>query len=254
MSVNVNYESTFGRVRQNSLVVSALIAMAAVMQTNVLARSMPPVDEAGKDPSLQKVRAQLLTVISRHDKKALLPWLDPDIQYAHGGGAGIHDFIENWGIGSKGSDFWGKMEFALKHGGYFEKGRDFYSNKLGWIKDSQSEFIAPYYLFYCDNEQSFAKTFGKFDDGCRANIISRNLPLHSQPNPEAPIIANLSYDLVRVDAEADQRRQSWTKVMTTDGTCGFVETNELSFQTDPIAVFRKIYGNWRLIWFGYDGP
>ncbi len=254
MAVNVNHESIFVRVRQNSLIASALIAMAVVMSTNVLARSMPPVDEAGKDPSLQRVRAQLLTVIRHHDKKALLPWLDPDIQYAHGGGAGIHDFIENWGIGSKGSDFWGKMEFALTHGGYLEKGRDFFNHKLGLVQDKRPEFVAPYYQFYCDDEKSFVKTFSSLEDGCRANIISGRPPLRSQPNLKAPIITNLSYDLVTVDQEAYERHHPWTKVMTTDGKSGFVETKELTFQTDPIAVFRKIHGNWRLIWFGYDGP
>jgi len=77
--------------------------------------------------------------------------------------------------------------------------------------------------------------------------------MHSQPNAKAPIIANLFYDLVTVDEEADARHQPWTKVMTTDGRCGFVKTKELTFQTDPVAVFRKIHGKWRLTWFGYEG-
>jgi len=105
------------------LAIAMLLSLA--IKTDVFALSMPLVDDARKDPSLQRARAQLLIAIRRRDRKALLLWLDPDIHYAHGGGAGVRDFFDNWGIDSKGSDFWNQMEFALTHGGYLEKDANF---------------------------------------------------------------------------------------------------------------------------------
>jgi hypothetical protein len=189
---------------------------------------VPPIDEAIKDRSLLMERKKLLEALKHHDKSALLKEMDPKIGYALGGGAGVRDFCENWQLNRQDSSFWAKLTYALEHGGYFEH------------ENGNLEFNAPYCRFYFPEDKIQ-------EDSSRAIVVEKNVPLHATPGRLSKVVAILSYDLLQVPEEQGTK---WTKVITTSGASGYIETKYLRFDSDDFAVLRKSHGKWRLVWFG----
>ena len=88
---------------RNALSVVVLTVLWAAQVTPVSARpaaprKLLPVDEAKKDASFLRFRAQLQAAIARHDVAALQKSIDPDIRHSFGADGGRQSFLARFGL------------------------------------------------------------------------------------------------------------------------------------------------------------
>lgn len=197
-------------------------------------RKALPVDEGKTDASFSAFREKTLQAAKRRDVKYILSIVDANIRNTFGDSNGIAEFKKMWKINSPKSEFWDEFITVLSNGGTFLKEAD------------AKTFAAPY-------------TFTSFPDDLDVfeyhAIFGNNVNLRSKPEMKAPVVASLSYNIVRVDFEnsvKDETRENkylWLKVKTLGGNTGFVNAKYVRSPIDYRAVFEKRGGRWKMITF-----
>ncbi len=196
----------FGIVLLSFLITGFSLSISAQKERQIF-----PVDEAKKDASFNVFRGKLISAVKNKDKKFLLGILDRDVKGSFGGDSGIEDFKKLWKIDSPQSDLWNELLFVLANGGKFIK--------------AKKEFCGPF---------SFTNFPEDLDSFQYQMIFGNNVNLRAQPDSTAKVVAQLSYNVVKVDYEnsvPDKRREneySWLKIETLGGKKGFV-SHEYSF-------------------------
>jgi hypothetical protein len=203
------------------------ITLCALLSSPCQATQQPPKDEATTDATLVTFRQHLLRAVKHKDLPFIISILDPNVQYGLGAGSGKTEFMRNWNLSAKQSDFWTKFNLAVERGGVF------------YTEDGKREFTAPY--------ADFDKVAGSENE--MAVVVNSCEPLREQPNETAKVLTTLHYDMVELPGAGDQKPSAWTKVKVGDKQ-GYVASIDLIKQTDPFAKFRKIHGKWYLTWFG----
>ncbi len=184
-----------------------------------------PVDEAPKNPSFLAFRTRLLEIVKRQDAAALEPIIDPHITYTYGGGEpGWKGFRQYWKLDQPGSELWPLLEHVLNHGGGFQK---------------DGSFAAPYVTaIWPDDLEPYG--YGA--------IMGEHVRVRARPAADAPVVGELSYDLVVVD-----RKKRWTKgwvpVQLAGGGTGYVSARYFSSPVDYRAYFSQKSGQWRMTVF-----
>ncbi len=197
-------------------------------------RFVKPVDEARRDASFLAFRTKLIEAVKKRDAKYLVGVLDRNIKASFGGDEGIEDFKKMWKINSPNSKLWNELLTALTNGGKFDKA------------EKNTYFSAPY-------------SFNGFPDDLDAFehqvIFGNNVNLRAQPDLQAKVVAQLSYNVVKVDYQnsvGDKKNDGeyiWLKVETLGGKKGFVNAK---FVRSPIAyraIFEKKGGSWKMTAF-----
>lgn len=190
------------------------------------ARKLEPLDEASKDPSFLKFRQQLLEAVERRDARYVVSILDPKIHNSFGGDGGIEEFKAMWKPERRDSKLWDELRKVLTHGGAFEDGT----------------FWAPYVY------TNFPEDLDAFDYGA---VLEDKVLLRLQPEASAPIVATLSYHIVKIDYEGsgDLENPTWCKVVTTDGLEGYVAASSVTSPVDYRAGFERKGDAWRMVTF-----
>ncbi|CAN5344153.1 hypothetical protein BH10ACI2_BH10ACI2_08480 [soil metagenome] len=220
-----------------------LMSVAVIFATFMLTvaaqeRFVLPVDEASQDASFAAFRTKLIAAVERRDASFILGILDSKIQLSFGGDAGIMDFKRIWRVQQKDSKFWAAMLPIVKNGGRFD-------NVVPGVK----RFEAPY-------------TFGGFpqdlDEFSYSSIFGNNVRLRSSPGVTAPVVTELSYNIVSVDfaksiktkgSGDDDSNYDWYKVTTLGGKTGFVKAEFVRSPIDLRAGFEKKRGAWKMVFF-----
>ncbi len=211
------------------------ISVLAVLLTFVLSapaaiqgRKLNPVDEGKGDASLNAFRERLLKAASERDKKFLLSVIDPKIKWSFGDNHGVREFRKHWKIDGGDSELWGKLIDVLSLGGTFS------------TSGGRKEFCAPY-------------TFSKFPDDLDAfeyaAIVGKDVRVRSQSNADAPVVATLSYDLVKAELPENDGATAWAKVTTPSGKQGYVLKKFVRSPIDYRACFRNTKGKWLMTVF-----
>lgn len=200
-------------------------------------RKVLPVDEGKLDASFSAFRQKTLDAAKRRDAKYILSIVDAKIQNTFGDNNGIEGFKEMWNLASPESRFWDEFITVLSNGGAFFKRKGAPQRQI---------FHAPY-------------TFTQFPEDLDAieyqSIFGNNVNLRSRPEASAPVIASLSYNVVRVDFEnsvKDPNKEGeylWLKIETLGGKKGFVSPRYVRSPIDYRAVFEKRNGRWKLVVF-----
>ena len=199
-------------------------------------RFVLPVDEAKNDSSFFSFRTKLLQAAKNKDAKYILSIVDPNIRNTFGDDDGIRYFNKFWKIDKSNSEFWKEFLIVVKHGGTFDKESD----------TKNKQFCAPYTF------TSFPEDLDAFDYSA---IFGKNINLRNKPEQDAPIVANLSYNIVKVDYEnsiESKNKESsylWLKVETFGGKKGFVKSEYVRSPIDYRACFQKIKGKWKMTVF-----
>lgn len=198
-------------------------------------RFVKPVDEAKNDASFRAFRTKLIEAAKKRDAKYILSIVDPKISNTFGADNGIRYFKTFWKIENQKSEFWDEFLNVITRGGTFMK--DNSRNK---------QFCAPY-------------TFTSFPDEVDAfeyqAIYGSNVNLRAKPEADAPVVANLSYNVVKVDFENSvkvknkENEYSWLKVKTLGGKQGFVKAEFVRSPIDYRACFEKKKGIWKMTVF-----
>ena len=103
------------------------------------------------------------------------------------------------------------------------------------------EFWAPYVF------GSFPDDYDAFE---HAAVVADKAPLRERPEAGAPVVATLSYDIVKVDQAGsvyqgdDFEQPLWIKATTLQGATGYLEPKDVRSPADYRAAFKKVRGRW----------
>ena len=208
------------------LVAAALPGLAA--EGKVL-----PVDEAAKDPSFLAFRQKLTEAARKHDLDFILNTLDPNIVNSFGGSEGIEGFKAIWELDKPQTKLWDTLTLVLALGGSLN------------VSDQETSFWAPYvYSRWPNDVDSFEY----------AAIIGTNVKVRSRPSLDAPVVATLSYDIVKFADQSwlpagEAGPDAWVKVITPAGREGFVSSRYVRSPIDYRIAFIKKDGKWSITHF-----
>lgn len=216
------------------------LVTAFVISATGQERFVKPVDEAKKDASFLAFRTRLIAAAQRKDIKYIISILDPKIKSSYGGDDGKADFREFWKLGDVKSRFWEEFLRTIKNGGTFD----------GEGKNRYSSFTAPYlFSVMPDDLDSFE----------HSAIFGNNVNLREQPNANGKVVAQLSYNVVKVDGDASTKLKTgpgendwefdWFKIETLGGKKGFVKSEFVRSAIDYRAGFEKKKGVWKMTFF-----
>jgi len=215
-------------------VLSLAILIASINVSAQKERQVFPVDEGKTDASFKSFREKLIEAVRKRDVKYVVGILDPAITNSFGGSGGIREFKEMWKINSPTSELWDELLTVLTNGGNFLK------------QEKNDLFCAPY-------------SFNRFPEDLDAfeyqMIFDNNVNLRARPDLKTKTIAQLSYNVVKVDYEnsvADKNKKgsyTWLKVETLGGKKGFVSAKFVRSPIDYRACFEKKNGKWKMTTF-----
>lgn len=215
------------------LLLTVAMAVASIVAQE---RYVKPVDEASKDASFLAFRTKLIAAAERKDLKYVMSIMDPKIKLSFGGHEGVKDFRKLW---KKDADFWAEFLPVIKNGG-----------KMTGAGTKDVSFSAPFV---------FTETPEDLDHFSVFVVFGNNVNLREQPNTNAPVVAQLSYNVVNIDQEASTKRKTgpgehdwkydWQKITTLGGQTGWMKAEYVRSPIDYRAGFEKIRGRWMMTYF-----
>jgi hypothetical protein len=179
-----------------------------------------PVDEASSNSDFLRYRARLRTAIERRDLDAVVEAADPAIRLGFDASGGRDLLRQRL---TERAESWEELRVALAHGGSFS---------------SPSSFAAPYVY------SEWPETLDSFQ--CAA-ITGSNVRLREAPGLDAAIVTSVSYSIVRVLDEREDRLWRWVELG--DGRTGFIWHAYVRRPIDYRALFNRIDGRWRMTAF-----
>lgn len=202
---------------------------AATAPSLAAATTLKPVDEARKDKSFLRFRAQLMKIVERRDLKALRRHLHPNVKVSFGTGNGIDAAVKMMRGNPK---RWAVLARLLRQGGKF--------TMTGTASGGRARmFFAPYTYF-----AELPGGIGAYDV---VTVVGERVNVRARPNPKAEVIAKLSHKVVKVDwGKAGPRNQTWTKIKLPDGRSGYVLAKYARSPVDYRAGFVKVNGRWMM--------
>lgn len=208
-----------------------LLAPAVLAQKQAINRTHKHVlaDDGVKDPSFALMRDRLLLAIKNHDKSFIEEILSADIATALGGGSGKEYFEKQWQDFSMSSPFWARLQRVLLHGAQLDSESNEYHAPAVSFDDSHSELP-------------------------QAVIWNKSAALHKLPDDAAPFCLLYDQQITIIEPSKPAPVESkWAKIVTADGSKGFLKATDFYSAYDEFAVFKKSQGKWTLSWFGYAG-
>jgi hypothetical protein len=195
-----------------------------------------PIDEGSANSSFQNFRNQLLNAVENRDKDFVIGVLDPDIKNGYDIEQGINEFRKRWNLEDPESSLWDVLSRILRGGGSF--------------KNRQTEFCGPYVISQWPN---VVRQLPEGSDTLDyVAITGKDIDVRRDAHLTSPIIATLSYDIVRTipDSQVIDRSlptaSSWVKIKTPAGPEGFVLDNVIQGPMDYGACFSRRNGNWAM--------
>jgi hypothetical protein len=186
-------------------------------------RVLQPVDEAAQNPDFLAFRTRLKAIVAKHDTKALLEVLHPDIRASFGSDSGITAFVAMWTPNEPDSKLWKELGTVLDLGGTFA---------------GPAMFTAPY---------TFSRWPHDVDSFEFMAVIGSNVRIRTQPNADAAVLATVSYAILENDLNA-KSVEAWTAVKF-DGKRGYVSSQYIRSPIDYRARFSYENGRWRMVFF-----
>jgi hypothetical protein len=214
---------------------AALLIIAAGTPALAQGARLLPVDDAPKDPSLLEFRTRLMDAARRQDLDYVLSVLAPHVVNSFGGDEGIEGFKRHWELDTGRTRVWSTLLEVLSMGGTLHVTPS--AAEIG----AEAEFWAPYVYSRWPNE------FDSFEYGA---ITGEKVKVRSRPSRRAPVVATLSYHIVKMspdavaDEEAKDQTTSWVKIATPDGKDGYVSSRFLRSPIDYRIGFVKGNGKW----------
>lgn len=179
-----------------------------------------PVDEGPSKPDFLRYRLQLHVAVEQRDVGAVIAAADPGIRLgfdASGGAAMLRTLL------SDRPELWDELRLVIARGGRFS---------------SPLSFAAPYV---------YASWPAQFDAFECAAVTGAGVRFRSAPTFDAPIVASVSYSIVRLIEPKPGRL--WSRVQLGDGRTGYMWHAYVRSSVDYRALFNLIDGRWRMTAF-----
>lgn len=201
------------------------LMLLPVLPVSAQPARLHPVDEAAQNPSFLVFRQRLMEALRVRDVAFINGILDPGIKVSFGGDEGPRDFVKYWDLDHpESSRIWNEFQTLLALGG-------------AWQRDGgPARFCAPYVFTH------FPSGYDAFEYSA---ITGRGVAVRERPDPSAPVIARLSFDIVR--SEYAEPAAAWTRITTPSGRSGYVARRYIRSPIDYRACFRRgANGDWKL--------
>jgi len=199
-------------------------------------RRLYPVDESHLDSSFAEFKTQLLQAIETQDRDFLRSALAPEVELSFD----YHPVPADRVMATferNDSARWKDLHRLLLMG-------------VKSLVDGQ-QFLAPYAQYVISRREI------TFDVFTNAVITDQNVEVYAEPQPTAPILALLSYDIVKYDPVSEYswnaanlfegERWSWFKTTIPDGRTGYVRGKYVYAAFSYRAIFAKQGDQWKLI-------
>lgn len=186
-------------------------------------------DDGGKDATFVAFRARLIEAVQKRDRAFIESILHPNVLTGLGGGTGKKNFLAQYSLKPE-DPFWKKLERVLAHGAQFDK--------------EEKAFNAP--------ALSFADSH---DDLPQGIVWNKAAEIHKAPEDGSPVLQTLyAEQLTIVNPPAPEPvTKPWIKVLSREGTHGYMKSSDVYSQYDEFATFKKDHQKWCLSWFGVAG-
>lgn len=212
------------------LVAGAVIfGLAGAMPAAAKSLRLEAVDEAPGNPAFAAYRAALLEAVRRRDVEFTVAQAGREIRLSFGGDYGRDSFRqaltgeEPW----QGEVYWRELQTALELGGVFM---------------NDGAFCTPYLACIdvpgCPDCDPFETVF----------VIGADVVARAEPDLEAPVVANLSWNVLQVDYEA-AGAEGWYAVKLPIGRTVFLSAMDSRTAVDYRARFEKTVEGWRMTVF-----
>ncbi len=217
--------------RSVSLTLAVLALSLRPPPSDCQVSSLPPVDEASRDSSLLRFRADLLRALHQRDTAFIVTIVAQNVANGFGGDAGVKDFRYFWFGGGERNRKMEQLTEALN---------------LGGALLDDSTYAVPYYAYG-----------RRFPPGLNAHghalVLGERVPVRQSPGSQRPVVASLTYGVVSLPkgwtGQADQDGSSdvvWLQVGLGDGRVGYVAERYLRSPLGLRVTFRKRNGHWVL--------
>lgn len=200
-------------------------------------RFVKPVDEGSQEPSFLAFRTKLVAAAERKDLKYVKSIMDPKIHLSYGGHVGKDGFKELW---KNEAEFWVEFLPVIKNGGRF----------VGEGRNKMNVFAAPYLFLDMPEDLDQFEYFA---------VFGNNVNLREKPDPTAPVITQLSYNIVKADESVATKRKTgprehdwkydWHEIETLGGIKGWMKAEFVRSPVDYRAGFEKKRGKWVMTFF-----
>ncbi len=201
------------------------VCLAGQTQTAAVLR-LYPVDETDRDPAFQSFVKKLRSAVEKRSTKALRKLVDEEVVVGPAADdAGWAKFVARWRPGDGNSELWSALSELLS---------------LGFVREHPRLFVSPYLVWRFPRD---------LDMATHLVVIRDNVPLHLQPSVRAPLVASLSFDIVRKlgQAKSADAMVHWIHVRTIAGQVGYLNAVDAMSPLMPRAQFGMHGGRWRLI-------
>jgi hypothetical protein len=189
----------------NRFLLLLAIAMVSAGGTHAApAQKLRPINECQTKPDLSAFYGQLRKVVAARDAKALLAMTSSTVESGFGSENGRAAFARDWDLadGAK-SSVWTSLDFILKLG----CSATATSATIPWLWDNMPEA-------------------GEFETVFV--VAGAHVPVYASPSLSAPVIATLSWDVIR-PPESATTLEYWVYVTLTDGRHGHLHTDTLYY-------------------------
>jgi hypothetical protein len=205
--------------RRLALAIALFLATSA--HAHVFPARLPPIDQCKAKSGLATFRDRLKQVAAKHDRKALLAVLAPDVLVNFGGEAGPRAFADAWGLnGTSDSELWPLLHRMLK---------------LGCAGSGES-FVIPSFTDQLDIDSA-----EEVED--KMLVSAPGAKLRKSSEARGGLVATLAWDVVTA---VDRSGEDQTKVRLADGREGWLFDDELYGALDYRMVIEKRRGKWMI--------
>ncbi len=206
------------------LPIAIVLVLCSSLAVQAAELKLPPVDEAWKDPSLVSFRKGMLAAVKRRDVKYVVARAARSIKLSFGGYAGRKTFRE-WLTQEDMRDvYWQELEAVFSLGGVFT-GKDTFC----------TPYVACVDIPGCPDCDPYDMVF----------VVSDDAAVHAAMSTASPILARLSYAVLRMDYSRDVD-EGWLAVELPDGRVGYATGPEFRMAVDHRALLRKRKGVWQI--------
>ena len=185
-----------------------------------------PIDETARDSSFRSYVKKLRSAVEARDPGALRKLVDDEVFVGpDDAGKGWDRFAAKWRPDDPDSAVWSALTDLLS---------------LGFIREHPTLFVSPYLVWRFPRE---------LNPAMHLVVIRDKIPLRQSAAVDAPVVAVLSFDIVRQlgPPASGDGLQRWIFVRTLDGKEGYLNARDVMSPLMPRAQFATRRGKWMLV-------